>query len=417
MLNFKIIGKIKSIFFPFYKDSDLKFIFKEIRKDQPKNLKTVMFVGGCVRKYLQNEKIDDIDLATNLTPEQIKEKFKNSRFNVVDTGIKHGTVTLIYKKKKFEITTLRKDVETDGRHALVSYTDNWLEDSKRRDISINAIYLDENGKIYDPQGGVEDLRKKQVKFIGDPNKRIQEDYLRILRFLRFSIQYDSSTDLETISALKHNLDGIKQISKERILDELIKILKLKNFDNILKHKNKKQIFSIIFPELRYLERTSKFKYLKDIPISFDLLLSTLLFDETNNYEYFCHKYKVTSKLNENLTSIFEIYMELKKDSEFFKKNLKKNIYFYGKEKLRKLAILKFFEKSSEKKHDLISILNNIEKELLPVFLYDGSYLKKRGMEEGVLMGRILNLIEEEWIKNDFKISEDQISSIIQKQKN
>ena len=177
-----------------------------------------MFVGGCVRKYLQNEKIDDIDLATNLTPEQIKEKFKNSRFNVVDTGIKHGTVTLIYKKKKFEITTLRKDVETDGRHALVSYTDNWLEDSKRRDISINAIYLDENGKIYDPQGGVEDLRKKQVKFIGDPNKRIQEDYLRILRFLRFSIQYDSSTDLETISALKHNLDGIIQISKERILD-------------------------------------------------------------------------------------------------------------------------------------------------------------------------------------------------------
>ena len=211
---------------------------------------------------------------------------------------------------------------------MVSYTDNWLEDSKRRDISINAIYLDENGKIYDPQGGVEDLRKKQVKFIGDPNKRIQEDYLRILRFLRFSIQYDSSTDLETISALKHNLDGIKQISKERILDELIKILKLKNFDNILKHKNKKQIFSIIFPELRYLERTSKFKYLKDIPISFDLLLSTLLFDETNNYEYFCHKYKVTSKLNENLTSIFEIYMELKKDSEFFKKNLKKYLFLW-----------------------------------------------------------------------------------------
>ncbi len=415
MLNLKIISKLKNIFFPFYKESDLKLIFKVIQKDQPKNFNAVMFVGGCVRKYLQNEKIDDIDLATNLTPEEIKDRFKDSKFSVVDTGIKHGTVTLIYKKKKFEITTLRKDIETDGRHALVSYTDNWLEDSQRRDISINAIYLNGNGKIYDPQGGVEDLRKKVVKFIGDPNKRIQEDYLRILRFLRFAIQYNSSTNIETITALKHNLDGIKQISKERILDELIKILKLKNFNNILKHENKKQIFSIIFPELRYLERLSKYKYLKNISISFDLLLAILLFDETNNCEYFCHKYKVSSKLNENLTSTFKIFMEIKKDPDFFKKNLRKNVYLYGKEKLKKSAILQFFEQTNDKKNDLSSNLDNIKKEMAPVFSYDGDYLKKRGMKEGVLIGKTLNIIEKEWIKNNFKISEDQISFIIKNQ--
>lgn len=416
MLNFKIISKLKNIFFPFYKDPDLRFVFNEIQKDQPKNLKTIMYVGGCVRKFLQNEKIDDVDLATNLTPDQIKEKFKKSKFDVLDTGIKYGTVTLIHKNKKFEITTLRKDTKTDGRHALVSYTDNWFEDSKRRDISINAIYLDDTGKIYDPQGGVEDLKKKVVKFIGSPSTRIQEDYLRILRFLRFAIQYDSSTDLETISALKQNLDGIQKISKERILDELIKILKLKNFYNILKHENKKFIFSIIFPELKYLDRISKLMYLKKFEIDVDLILAILLFDDSNNCEYFCHKYKISNELNENLNSLFKVYTKNKFDLNFFKKNLKKNIYFYGKEKIKKLAIIRFVEKLNASQGDLI-ILQKIEKEKIPIFPYDGNYLKKKGIEEGVVIGKTLKLIESEWINNDFNISQKQISKIIEKQIN
>ena len=147
MFNFEFIKKIKSKIFPFYKDSDLKFVFNKLQEDFPNQSKTAMFVGGCVRNYLTNKEINDIDIATSLTSDQIKKKFKTTKFNVVDSGLKHGTVTLVSDNLKLEITTLRKDVKTDGRHAEVEFTDDWHEDSNRRDFTVNAIYLDINGKI------------------------------------------------------------------------------------------------------------------------------------------------------------------------------------------------------------------------------------------------------------------------------
>ena len=170
-----------------------------------------MFVGGCVRKYLSDEEIDDIDIATSLTTEQIKDKFKNTKFKIIDSGINHGTVTLISNRLKIELTTLRKDIKTDGRHAEVEYTDDWQKDSERRDFTFNAIYLDINGKIFDPQSGVLDLKNHNIKFIGDPQTRIEEDYLRIIRFIRFSLEYSNELEQKTIEAIKLNLDGIKII--------------------------------------------------------------------------------------------------------------------------------------------------------------------------------------------------------------
>ena len=129
------------------------------------------FVGGCVRKHLSNEKIDDIDIATILGSTEIKEKFNNTNFKVVDTGLKHGTVTLVSESFKLELTTLRKDIKTDGRHAEVEYIDNWQQDSERRDFTINSIYLDIKGKIFDPQNGTIDLKNNIVKFINSDKKR------------------------------------------------------------------------------------------------------------------------------------------------------------------------------------------------------------------------------------------------------
>ena len=139
---FNLINKIKRVFFPFYKDKELKFVFQKFQEGFPKDKIVARFVGGCVRKYLSNDDIDDIDIATTLSSEEIKERFSNTNFRVVDTGIEHGTITLVSKKHKLEITTLRKDVETDGRHAEVEYIDDWKLDSERRDFTINAIYLD-----------------------------------------------------------------------------------------------------------------------------------------------------------------------------------------------------------------------------------------------------------------------------------
>ncbi len=201
-LSSNFIKKIKKFFFPFYKNSELKFVFKKLQQGFQNESKVAMFVGGCVRKYLSNEKIDDIDIATSLTTEQIKEKFKDTRFKVIDSGVKHGTVTLVSDKLKLELTTLRKDVKTDGRHAEIEYTDDWQEDSERRDFTINAIYLDINGKIFDPQLGVTDLKNCNIKFIGDPQKRIEEDYLRIIRFIRFSLEYVSKIEPTTINEFR-----------------------------------------------------------------------------------------------------------------------------------------------------------------------------------------------------------------------
>ena len=223
------IKKIKRNFFPFYKNKELKFVFNKLQEGFSKDTIAARFVGGCVRKHFSNDEIDDIDIATILSSDEIKEKFKNTNFKIIDTGIKHGTITLISEKLKLELTTLRKDLETDGRHAKVEYIDNWQLDSERRDFTINAIYLDINGNIFDPQNGKSDLKNKIVKFIGDPQKRIEEDYLRIIRFIRFKIMYDFELEPTTCKAIKLNLNGIKKLSKERILVELYKILDLKNF--------------------------------------------------------------------------------------------------------------------------------------------------------------------------------------------
>jgi len=412
-ISFNFINKIKRNFFPFYKDKELKFVFNKIQEGSSADTVTARFVGGCVRKYLSNNKIDDIDIATTLSAEEIKEKFKNTKFNVVETGIKHGTITLVTGKFNLEITTLRKDVETDGRHAEVEYIDDWQLDSERRDFTINAIYLDINGKIFDPQMGTVDLKNNNVKFIGDPQKRIEEDYLRIIRFLRFKIMYDSKVELSTINAIKQNLDGIKKISKERILIELYKILDLKNFINLNESTHLKEIFSLIFPEFENLKRLERLAKICDYTqVNRELLLAVLLIDEKNNHEYFAHKYNVSNNIKENLHISAKNIILIKGNKYFFNKDLKKNIYLNGKNHLINLNILNFVINEKLKFKDFSETLKKIlqsKKQKLPV---DGKYLMDNGMKQGSQIGKVLKKIEEEWIKNDFKISEDQMKEII-----
>ena len=417
-LSSNFIKKIKKFFFPFYKNSELKFVFKKLQQGFQNESKVAMFVGGCVRKYLSNEKIDDIDIATSLTTEQIKEKFKDTRFKVIDSGIKHGTVTLVSDKLKLELTTLRKDVKTDGRHAEIEYTDDWQEDSERRDFTINAIYLDIKGKIFDPQLGVTDLKNCNIKFIGDPQKRIEEDYLRIIRFIRFSLEYVSKIEPTTIEAIKLNLDGIKKISKERILIELFKILSIKNFVKLNNNEHLKAIFSLIFPEFKNLERLQQLEMiLSQSNLDKETILAVLLIDETNNYEYFLHKYNVSNDLKESLNLMAKNFTQIQSNKKFFLKDLKKNVYFFGKQHLIALNILYFSNSKKVKLKDYFNILTSIKKINIPKFSFDGNYLKKNGMQEGALIGKTLKIIEREWIDNDFEISDERVVEIIKSQNN
>ena len=409
-----LVSNIKKYFFPFYNSKNIKLLFKNLEKGESKEKEVAMFVGGCVRNYLQSKKIGDIDMATIFTPDEIKKKLQNSKFKVIDTGLEHGSVTVVLDHNKFELTTLRKDVKTDGRHAEIKTIDDWKEDSKRRDFTINAIYLNKRGKIFDPQQGVNDLKNNIVKFIGDPQTRIVEDFLRIIRFLRFTIQYKSSIERSTVQAIKLNLNGVKALSKERVLSELLKILKIENFSELIDTKELSEIFLLVFPELKYLNRFKNFSLIRNhIENSDILLLSILLIDLKDNHEYFCHKYKVSNKTRYNLKLLGSKFRELQTDKEFFKKNLKNNAYNMGLKNLKILFTLNLLNKKKISDKE-VSIFKVIEKISIPKFPFDGKFLLKKGVQEGRKIGIILNEAEKIWVNNNFNLSPKDFETIIKK---
>ena len=409
-----ILSALENLFFPFYRSKNIKRVFSILHSGEDKT--QAMFVGGCVRKYLLKEKIDDIDIATILTPDQVIEKFQNSDIEVKKTGIEHGTLTIVLNNQHFEITTLRKDVSTDGRHATVSFTDNWEEDSERRDFTVNAIYLKQNGSIFDPQSGVSDLKKKKIKFIGNPEKRIKEDYLRILRFIRFSIEYGSfDFESEALKAIQTNLNGIVQLSKERIYGELNKILKLKNLEQIFKNKIFFDIFKLVFPEFKYMERTKNFSIIRNLKLKIldrNNILALLLVDSSNNHEYFCHKYKVSNETRDYLDFCGKNFKEVQKNKNFFKKDLKKNIFFHKKNKIKSLFFIYSLAKTNFKPKDLMSMFSKIDDMYIPKFPITGKYLLEKGIKSGKKMGRAIREIEKKWIDNNFSLNNDELNKLI-----
>jgi len=412
-ISFNFINKIKRNLFPFYKNKELKFVFNKLQEGFSADTVTARFVGGCVRKHLINDKVDDIDIATILSTKEIEEKFKDTNFKVIKTGVTHGTVTLVSKKFKLELTTLRKDVETDGRHAEVEYISDWQLDSERRDFTINAIYLDINGNIFDPQMGTVDLKNNNVKFIGDPQKRIEEDYLRIIRFIRFKIMYNSKVEPTTNDAVKQNLNGIKKISKERILAELYKILDLKNFINLNESGYLKEIFTLVFPEFYNLKRLDRLKKIcEHSQINKELLLAVLLIDEKNSHEYFEHKYNVSNNIKDKLGLLAKNLRLLRENKDFFNKDLEKNIYLNNKNHLISLNILNFVIDTKYNFKDFSENLKRILRSKTYEFNIDGKYLIENGMKQGATMGKVLKKIEEEWIRNNFKITKKQVQEII-----
>tara|TARA_B100000214_G_scaffold327249_1_gene265707 strand:- start:2959 stop:4257 length:1299 start_codon:yes stop_codon:yes gene_type:complete len=413
--NMFLINNIKKILFPFYKEKKIREIFEILNSDKKND---AMLVGGCVRNFLNSESIGDIDIATIFTPEEIIKKFSNTDFKIIKTGIDHGTITLSKEGKNFEITTLREDIATDGRHAAVSFTKDWKKDSERRDFTINAIYLDQNGKIFDPQNGAQNLKEKKIKFIGDPQERIKEDYLRILRFLRFSIQYrDFDTEDQTFRIIQKNLNGIIKLSRERVFSELKKILSLDGIKDLFSNKEYYEIFKVIFPELKYSDKLKGMNleiYKKFVQSEKNLLLALLLVDNTDNHIYFAHKYKVSSYLKEYLTFFHQFFYEAKKNKNFFAKDLKKNIFYHGKNKTESLAKFYFISQSKKNYANLVNILKKIELTNIPEFPLTGKDLLERGLQSGRKVGEILKKIEKKWIENDFNLKDEELKNLIKK---
>ena len=376
----------------------------------------VRYVGGCVRKIIKKETIDDIDLATNLNPTEVCEALKNNEINFYETGIKHGTITAMIDEKKYEITSLRKDIKTDGRHAEVEFSKNWKEDASRRDFSINSIYSDKDGNLFDPFNGKKDLEEGNINFIGDVEKRIQEDYLRILRYLRFYLNYSKNKHQpETLKNIKKNIHGISNISVERLIDELKKIINSAGFLNLFNDKESLELIEIIFPQFNNIQNFKKLNSyaLKNFSkLDFIFLLSLLVVDGTDNTDYFIYKFKISKKDQKRLKLIDIFYKNKITLNNFTKKNFDKIFYFNGRQAVIDIINFKIFtSKKIEKK--LINLLDIYKEKEIPTLPIGADLLMtKFKIPQGKNLGNKLKSIEEIWVENGFQISDKQVQQIV-----
>ena len=377
----------------------------------------IRYVGGCVRKIINNEKVDDIDLATNLLPEQVCEVLKKKEINYYESGIDHGTITALIDNYKFEITTLRKDVSTDGRHAKVEFTNNWKDDASRRDFTINAIYSDAEGNLFDPYSGKKDLEEGYINFIGDVNKRIQEDYLRILRYIRFFLNYSKQPhNSEILRKLKINIGGVSKLSKERLLDELKKIFKLGTLEKLINEKLSLELILIIFPELKNYNLFNKlYSEKRNIlrEVDFIFLLSLMIIDNSDNVDYFLYKYNLSKKDQKRIKIIDSFFKDKFNLKKFTQYNFNEYFYYEGNQAV--LDVLRFkVIKSKKIDKSLIELIEYYKNKPIPKMPIGAELLmQKYKIPEGKQLGVKLKKIEVEWVKNNFTISDKQVENIIE----
>ena len=414
----------------FFRSNNLDYVsqnIKDLTKNTPANKifdainsfssdSEIRYVGGCVRKIINKEKVDDIDLATNLDPQKVCEALKENKINYYETGIEHGTITAIIDEYKFEITTLREDISTDGRHAKVQFSKDWKEDASRRDFTINSIYSDREGNLFDPFDGRKDLENGLVKFIGNSDIRIKEDYLRILRYLRFFTNYSKHPhNPELIRKLKMNIGGISKLSKERLFDELKKISELENLEKIAKNKISLELLQIIFPELKNIIIFSKLNSYKRSILEendFIFMLSLMIIDDSDNTDYFFYKFNISKKDQKRIKIINDFYQE-KISSKTFSENRMNRIFYYdGKQAVCDILNYHLIKSKKIEKNlmDLIHLYKNKSIPKMPIGA--DTLMTKFKIPEGKQLGTKLKTIEEEWVKNNFKISDKQITYIV-----
>ncbi len=385
------------------KQSYLKELFAALDGD-------VRFVGGCVRDSLLGRAINDIDLATPLKPEDVIKKLEAENIRVIPTGLKHGTVTAYIAKKNIEITTLRKDVNCDGRHANVEFTDDWEEDAKRRDFTINAMSSDIDGVIYDYATGKEDLSYGLVRFVGNANERCVEDILRILRFFRFFSHYGKGEfGSDAISACAKNADQIKSLSGERIKSEMIKLLQAVNPLPVLQKMQKINVLEYIIAfEADFVKLEELIDKEQNWNVAIDPLVRLAAIADNvkkAEFENLCKKWKLSNKEQKRLGRLCLDRL----DNFSSEKINKESIRSLGKELFKDKLVLS----DVCDKENFLAITDFAEGWVIPKFPVGGEDLKKIGLETGPEIGRVLRKAEDWWAEKDYQPSKAEIISYIE----
>jgi poly(A) polymerase len=361
--------------------------------EEPKAL----FVGGCVRNALMGLSITDIDIATIHRPDITMKILLEAGIRAIPTGLDHGTVTALVDDKTFEVTTLRRDVETDGRHAVIAFTDKWEEDAQRRDFTINTMLASVNGKIFDPTGqGLSDIEERKVVFVGVPCERIAEDYLRILRFFRFYGCYGKGEpDPTAMEACRAHADKVSKLSKERISQELLKILALPNVAQILDLMLEAGVMSSIRADQYHAKRMERFCILQmryDLVDCWPRLALLSGFNQSNAAKWLIY----SNEQKEKIAAIASAWDKIKPLSV---KRMRALVYEYGNAVITQAYLLWL---AIEDKNPELEILDVARYWQAPTFPITGNDLIASGMPPGRNLGIKLKALEEKWIKSDFK---------------
>ena len=363
------------------------------------------FVGGCVRNALIGRPTSDVDIATTLSPEAVIEALKAAGLKAVPTGVEHGTVTAVSAKKPFEITTLRRDVETDGRRAVVAFTDDWREDAERRDFTLNALYARRDGTIFDPTGhGVADARAGRIVFVGEPTQRIREDYLRILRFFRFLAWYGKGPpDDAAVAACEALKDQIATLSAERVSKELLKLLAADDPREAVSLMHRTGVLATVLPAPIDLERfrgmvaIEEDQLFENDPV---LRLAALLPDDQVGAAQFAERLRLSNAERDRITAALAPTPVLK--SWMSPREIRRMVYRLGPKVFRDRAKLAWARADrtavTPQWRGMIALG---EGWTAPKFPLTGDDVVTAGVPKGPMVGEVLREVEEWWIDHDF----------------
>ena len=365
----------------------------------------VRFVGGCVRDAILGRVIKDIDLATPDPPETVSELLKVAGISAIPTGIAHGTITAVADHQHFEITTLRRDAVTFGRHAQVEYVDDWRIDAERRDLTINAIYCNPDGKLYDPTGGRADLAAGRIRFVGDPEVRIREDYLRILRFFRFLAWYGRSTrDDAAVQSCARLAPEMSVLAGERVASELLGMLAAPDpvpvFELMIRH----EILAALTPELRDVDRLRALCGFDRAVGLVDPLrrFSSLIAGNAETVTTIGDRLNLSNQQRRRLLNATRTDDLVSVNMD--RKAARAALYRLGNETFADLALLAFADQggditwNTQRAKKLLAYAGSWLVSPMPI---SGQDLLALGFPEGPDLGRLLTALDTWWVENDF----------------
>jgi len=369
------------------------------------------FVGGCVRNTLMGREVDDIDIATQLTPHRITEIAQAAGFAAHPTGIEHGTVTVVVDHHPFEITTLRRDVSTDGRRATVAFTESWEEDAQRRDFRLNALYADANGALHDPTGGgLDDARAGRVIFIGDAHTRLKEDYLRILRFFRFNAWYAKGPlDPQGLSACADLVAGLDTLSVERVWKEVKKLLSAPNPRAAWEGLGAIEARAHALPELSNHARLDALLALEaDLMLAVDPMtrVAAALTDQLTAAA-FARRLKLSNEERDRLVAA--LGDDVKLTSYMSLREMRRAIYALGAEAFRDRVMLAWAEAGPAKTQAWRALVAHAQMWAPPKLPLSGDEVMAAGVPAGPKVGLVMREVESWWIDADFP--DDKLSVI------